>query len=58
MSGKHSAVLSETCCKFAASITVIVESDDHNLTKIIHEICSSAVKRAVRPLDVVCETED
>lgn len=58
MSVNHSYVISETCCKDAASITVIVQSDDHNLKRIIHELCNSAIKRAVRPLDAAREAKD
>lgn len=51
MSFEHSAVITETCRKLSADITIIVHSDDENLTRVIHELCSSAVKRAVGPLD-------
>ena len=51
MSLDHSAIITETCRKLSADITIIVHSDDENLTRVIHELCSSAVKRAVGPLD-------
>lgn len=44
------SVIAETCQKYSADITIIVHSDDENLTRVLHEICSSAVKRAVGPL--------
>lgn len=46
------SVITETCQNYCADITIIVHSDDENLTRVLHEICSSAVKRAVGPLGV------
>lgn len=51
MSFDCASVITETCRKLSADITIIVHSDDENLTRVIHELCSSAVKRAVGPLD-------
>ncbi len=47
----HSTVILETHDNAKADITIIVRSDDDALSELVHEICRSAVKRAVDPLD-------
>ena len=47
----HSTVILETHDHAKADITIIVRSDDDALSELVHEICRSAVKRAVDPLD-------
>lgn len=51
MDTPHSAVMVETCRKATADITLIVHSDDENLTRVIHQICRAAIGRALGPMD-------
>jgi hypothetical protein len=34
-----------------ADITIIVNCEDDRLSELVHQICRSAIKRAIRPLD-------
>jgi hypothetical protein len=48
----HSTVILETQDGVKADITILVRSDDDRLSELVHEICRSAVKRAISPLDM------
>lgn len=51
----HSTVILETHSHVEADITIIVRSDDDALSELVHEICRSAVKRALHPLDSIVD---
>lgn len=57
MSIPYSMVLEETCHAAHANITIIVQGQDVNVTRVIHQLCSSAVRRAIGPLDARVEHE-
>lgn len=47
----HSAVIVQTHNDAEADITIIVHSTDERLTQALHEVCSHAVRHAVRSFD-------
>lgn len=47
----YSTIIVETCHKMEADITIIVHSRDENLTRVLHEMCRAAVRKAISPLD-------
>lgn len=47
----YSTIIVETCQKMEADITIIVRSGDENLTRVLHQMCRAAVRKAIRPLD-------
>lgn len=47
----HSAVIVRTPNEIEADITIIVHGPDQRLTEVLHDVCTHAVRHAVRSFD-------